>query len=109
MKTLTINVPDSMDIDRERQLIVESWLKEGKVTIAQIDQMGLSYVTFNIPSQQENSLLHELNRPVSEDFDLDKIKQEKQNKRLDWQELDRLAERLAIKEPFEELVAQIGK
>ena len=113
MKTLTITIPDTLDINQERQLIAANWYKAGKLTAAQAAQIaGLQVAAFLAiaePQTSSDRMLQKIARPIAERYNLETLKQDKKYTGLNWSKLDHLAESITIKEPIEQLIAQIGK
>lgn len=113
MKTLTINIPDSLDISQERQFIAEIWYKSGKITAAQAAHITGStigaFLALAEPQTQPDRFIQQMARPIPESFNLDAIKRQKNYQGLNWQHLDHLAEQLNLDESIDDLSVQIGK
>lgn len=113
MKTLTIDIPDSLDVNQERQFIATNWYKAGKLTATQAAHIaGLNVAAFLSlaePSTKTDQLVQKMARLGPETYDLDVIKRQRQYKNLNWKNLDQLAEQINLEEPIHELIAQIGK
>ena len=113
MKTLTIDIPDSLDVNQERQFIAANWYKAGKITVTQAAHIaGLNVAAFLLlanPKTKTDQLIQKMARVVPETYDLSVIKRQKQYEGLNWENLDRLAEQINLEEPIYELIAQIGK
>jgi hypothetical protein len=113
MKTLTINLPDSIDINQERQFLAIDWYRLGKLSAVQAaDVAGVSvsiFLSIAEPLTKEDQLLKKMVRPVVKDFDKTALEQASRQKKLDWGKLDQLADQVSIDGDTEELLAQIGK
>lgn len=113
MKTLTINVPDSLDVNQERQFLARNWYQSGKLSAAQAAEVaGLSVSVFLAlaePQSVTDRLLQQMARPVSAHYDLEALKRDKQYGGLNWNKLDQLADAIGLQEDSVDLLAQLTK
>lgn len=113
MKTLTIAIPDSLDVNQERQFIATNWYKAGKLTAVQAAQIAnlqvAAFLAIAEPQTNADRVLQKIARPMAETYDIEALKQEKKYTGLDWVKLDHMAASITIEEPVEQLIAQIGK
>ena len=113
MKTLTINVPDSFDVNQERQFLARNWYQAGKLSAAQAAEVaGLNvsvFLTLAEPQTGTDRLLQQMARPVTASYNLEALKREKQYRGINWKQLDKLADTLAIQEDTADLLAQLSK
>ena len=81
MKTLTIDVPDSLDLNQELQFIATNWYKSGKITVAQAANIaGLNVTAFILlaePRTKTDQLVQKMAKAAPKTYDLSAIKQQK--------------------------------
>ena len=100
MKTLTLNIPDSLDPAVARWELARSLYEKGELTLEQAAEMvDLTPTYFKI----------KLQKPF--DKDVEQIKQTvlASARPIDRQQFDQLVDQLDIKETWVELVNQVGK
>ena len=99
MKTLTINLPDSIDLELVRWELARSLYEKGELTLEEASAMAkLAPTYFKM-------------RLVNPEKGSDEIRQDliKSAKPFDRKRFDELIERIDVQESWEELVAMIGK
>jgi len=97
LKTLTIDIPDSLDPAQARWEIAQALYEKGSLTLEQaasLAELAPTYFKMRLNGMLTGVNLSTSNEP-KQPFDPVRIKE--------------IAERMAIEESWEELVAQIGK
>lgn len=97
MKTLTIDIPDSLDPAQTRWDIAQALYEKGSLTLEQAASLaGLAPTYFTM---RLNGLVTgvppKTNKPIRKGLDVDRIRA--------------IAEKMDVQESWEELVAMIGK
>lgn len=115
MKTLTIDLPDSEDEQDVRMRVAGFLMENGVYTYGQAAKLaGISKREFIETIGQYgfsifSSEIADMLKDKQQDFDVEAMKKAKRYEGIDRQQLDAIADKMAIQESFDELVSVVTK